>query len=226
MTVWPSDSTAYELWVEGAKDNQGKPTTPENPQLLNRYSYVQNNPIIHVDPTGHCSFKSHVSGSCLNKAKAILLNPNASATDKALAIAYANAVYGLGAVLALGGYAAGAAALPASVVANTVSKAATTASVLDKLQRYLLDPDHPVGKHKAAFFEKALGYTRENMSALAKQIVFNPNTARPTEITQYGTKYNQVITIVGANGKKIDMIFAWIRNLDGVVRLVSAVPKD
>jgi filamentous hemagglutinin len=40
----------------------------------------------------------------------------------------------------------------------------------------------------------------------------------------HGTKYNQVINIIGANGKAIDVTFAWIRNNDGVVRLVTAIP--
>ena len=35
---------------------------------------------------------------------------------------------------------------------------------------------------------------------------------------------NQVITIIGANGKSIDVTFAWIRNNDGVVGLVTSIP--
>lgn len=99
-------------------------------------------------------------------------------------------------------------------------------SVVDKLQRYLLNPNHPDGGPKAKWFEQALGFTRQNESDLAKQIVFDPNRAVETGVTQYGTKYNQVIPIVGANGKTIDVTFAWIRRDDGVVRLVTAIPTS
>jgi hypothetical protein len=104
------------------------------------------------------------------------------------------------------------------------SLSASMESVIDKLDRYLLNPRHPIGGHKAKWFKEALGYTRENMYELARQIVFDESVAIQTEVTAYGTKYNQVITIVGANGKEIDVLFAWIRNLDGVVRLVSGMP--
>jgi hypothetical protein len=97
-------------------------------------------------------------------------------------------------------------------------------SVDDKLLRYLLNPDHEVGGPKAKWFEQALGFTRENAQDLAKQIVFDQSRAVETAVTQYGTKYNQVIPIVGANGKTIDVTFAWIRGNDSVVRLVTAIP--
>lgn len=99
-------------------------------------------------------------------------------------------------------------------------------SVVDKLERYLLNPDHEAGGPKAKWFEQALGFTRQNESDLAKQIIFDPNKAIETGITQYGTKYNQVISITGANGKSIDVTFAWIRRDDGVVRLVTAIPTS
>gem|GEM_PF-5543760 len=35
------------------KEQAGSSWGPENPQALNRYSYVQNNPLRWVDPTGH-----------------------------------------------------------------------------------------------------------------------------------------------------------------------------
>jgi len=54
LTVWPSDATASPLFAQGPKDKDGNPTVPQNPQDLNRYSYVNNNPLKNTDPTGHC----------------------------------------------------------------------------------------------------------------------------------------------------------------------------
>ena len=62
------------------------------------------------------------------------------------------------------------------------------------------------------------------MDQLAKQIVFDPDTAVQTAVTEFGTKYNQVINIVGANGKEIEVTFAWIKTLDGVIKLITAIP--
>jgi len=48
LTVSPHDAMAAGAW--------GKPGGgPGNPQQLNRYSYVLNNPITGTDPSGHCS---------------------------------------------------------------------------------------------------------------------------------------------------------------------------
>lgn len=59
---------------------------------------------------------------------------------------------------------------------------------------------------------------------LAKQIIFDEQQAVPTQLTEYGQQYNQIISITGVNGRKIDVVFGWIRNLDGVVRLTTAIP--
>jgi len=100
----------------------------------------------------------------------------------------------------------------------------TEESIGKKLKDYILNPEHPIGKQKAKWFQSALGFTRDNADELAEQIIFNPSTAVETGVTQYGTKFNQVIRIVGENGKTIDVTFAWIRNNDGLVRLVTAIP--
>lgn len=63
-----------------------------------------------------------------------------------------------------------------------------------------------------------------NITELSRQIVFNPETAAQTATTEYGTKYNQIISITGTNGKVIDATFVWIKNQDGIVRLVTAIP--
>lgn len=46
LTVWPSDAFAFAVWNTGYDG-------PANPQSLNRYSYVDNNPLSGTDPTGH-----------------------------------------------------------------------------------------------------------------------------------------------------------------------------
>ncbi len=109
------------------------------------------------------------------------------------------------------------------VVAPSV-KSESAASVYDKLSRYLLNADHPIGKSKAMWFRQALGFTRENIDDLAKQLVFDESKAVQTEITKYGTKFNQTINVVGANGRTIPVVTAWIRKLDGVVSLITAFP--
>jgi len=98
----------------------------------------------------------------------------------------------------------------------------TATSVEDKAYRYFLNPDHPEGGPKAKWFEKALGFNRSNQSKLTSQIVFNESHAKPTVMTTYGQKYEQIINIQGANGKTIGVPFIWLKYKDdGVVRLVT-----
>ncbi len=68
-----------------------------NPQALNRYSYVLGNPLRYNDPTGHCwgpaSFIrgiSLVNTTCNNieQASAIIMNGNASIGDRLIAATY------------------------------------------------------------------------------------------------------------------------------------------
>ena len=113
-------------------------------------------------------------------------------------------------------------AAEAARAAKAAKIASTAESVTDKLRRYLLNPNHPVGGDKATWFKKALGFTQENLGDLAKQIKFDQAKAVATELTQHGQKYEQVINIVGANGKTIPTLFVWIKNNDGVVRLVTS----
>jgi len=47
LTVSPNDPVAAGAWVQRSGG-------PSNPQQLNRYSYVLNNPVQNIDPSGHC----------------------------------------------------------------------------------------------------------------------------------------------------------------------------
>jgi len=85
--------------------------------------------------------------------------------------------------------------------------------------KFTIKQNHPIGKDKAKWFKKALGFDKGNMDKLAKQIKFDPKKAVETAVTEYGTKFNQIISIKGANGKVIDVTFAWIKHPDGAVKL-------
>lgn len=54
--------------------------------------------------------------------------------------------------------------------------------------------------------------------------MFNGKSAVKGALTQHGQKFDQIIPITGANGRVIDVKFSWIRNNDGVVRLVTGIP--
>ena len=69
-----------------------------------------------------------------------------------------------------------------------------------------------------------MGFTRENSEELARQLVFDEKSAIQTGVTEFGTKYNQTIAVVGANGRTIPVTTAWLKGTDGVVRLVTALP--
>ncbi len=103
---------------------------------------------------------------------------------------------------------------------------AARASVEDKLERYLLNPEHPIGGPKANWFKKALGFTKENLKDLAKQIVFDPKKAvSKGDVKGFGEKFEQLIEITGTNGKKISVQFNFIKKKgEEFIRLVGAIP--
>lgn len=100
-----------------------------------------------------------------------------------------------------------------------------TSNLKDKIANYLLDPTKPENKGKTEWFKQALGFTQENWNGLAKQIVFDPKKAVFDGADQYGTRYTQNIFIKGANGKKIEVTFAFIKPEGGKVRLVTVLPR-
>jgi hypothetical protein len=100
----------------------------------------------------------------------------------------------------------------------------TSESVKIKLATYLLDDQHKRGADKATWFKTALGFTKENINELSKQIVFDENKAIKKEKKFYGQLYEQNISIIGLNKRIIDIKFIWIKNNDGIVRLVTAIP--
>lgn len=82
---------------------------------------------------------------------------------------------------------------------------------VEKLRDYSLDPEHPIGKHKARVFEAALGMTREDALRL-KEIILRAvltNDALETGSSEHGTRYSVDFQIFGNKGA-VTVRSAWI----------------
>src|SRR5262245_46326413 len=73
-----------------------------------------------------------------------------------------------------------------------------------KLEDYLLNLAHVVGKHKARVFKSALGFDQSNWKLLETAIrnELPYNEALSTKNDLYGRRYNVTITIKGPNGSE------------------------
>lgn len=97
-----------------------------------------------------------------------------------------------------------------------------------KLHGYCLNPEHPLGKHKAKVFKSVLGFEQKDYRRLAAQIrVKAPKyESVPGEIDIYGRRYTIDMPIKGPNGKTATVRTAWIvRTGETIPDLVSAYVK-
>jgi hypothetical protein len=76
---------------------------------------------------------------------------------------------------------------------------------LEKLLNYALNPENPVGSHKAKVFASALGFTQSNYEELVKQIdQLAPITeARFKQQDEHGQHYTVDIEVAGLNGRAV-----------------------
>ncbi|MDR0919005.1 MAG: hypothetical protein LBM93_07100 [Oscillospiraceae bacterium] len=72
-----------------------------------------------------------------------------------------------------------------------------------KIEDYILNPNHELGKHKAKIFEKELGITKEDSEYLIKQIKENltENNMELIKEDKWGKHYRADINIKGLNDK-------------------------
>lgn len=108
-----------------------------------------------------------------------------------------------------------------------VPNAITAATPQDKLQRYLLNSNHPVGKEKARVFNSVLGYHFENWELLSNQMYDILQTAdikKMTE-TEFGMRYVVPMRITGLKGKSMVWNTVWqADNGSSVPRFITATP--
>jgi len=94
----------------------------------------------------------------------------------------------------------------------------------EKLVRYVLDPDHPRGCHKARVFSSALAIEQKDWRFLKQQlqagVLHSP--VRATRITPFGVLYDLVVEVDGLNGARAPVATVWIVEGSRPPRLVSA----
>ncbi len=97
----------------------------------------------------------------------------------------------------------------------------------DKLQDYLLSPEHPVGRFKAAFF-RSLGYSRANWAQLEGDLRLHlSEDVSDTVETRYGAKYVIRAKLKGPNGETVEILSDWIiLSEEDVPRFVTAYPGE
>lgn len=72
-----------------------------------------------------------------------------------------------------------------------------------KLRDYVLNPEHPRGKHKARVFARVLGYDPDDAFELMNQIRtgLDREDCEPGESDEFGQRFHVDLTIVGKTGE-------------------------
>jgi hypothetical protein len=108
-----------------------------------------------------------------------------------------------------------------------IPKANEATAVTEKVRDYLLNPEHPDGGSKAAWFQ-SLGYARDRWEELASDLLALAATCDQfaTVRTPYGVKY----VVKGRIGRKSDRtagaLAVWIVEAGRPPRLVTAYPDE
>jgi hypothetical protein len=101
---------------------------------------------------------------------------------------------------------------------ETIEKSAKNGKIVlpdAKLSGYALNPK--VDPDKAAAFEAALGYTMEHADILKQNIMDHLDEDRLVEKGDagYGMRYEFIMELTGLNGKKANVLTAWIQDGKG-----------
>ncbi|WP_433271628.1 DUF6883 domain-containing protein [Actinosynnema sp. CS-041913] len=92
-----------------------------------------------------------------------------------------------------------------------------------KLTDYALNPEHPVGKHKAKVIESATGLGRDDAAAVKQQILDQVKGGETItgKVDEHGSRFNKDVTLTGPEGT-ITVRTAWIVDATtGETRLVT-----
>ena len=97
-----------------------------------------------------------------------------------------------------------------------------------KVRNYLLSPDHPIGRFKAAAFAAA-GYHRDRWQRLQQDLLATAalEGARAGVRTRYGRSFKLPAILMGPDGRDMPVVTLWVvRSGEDFPRLVTAIPED
>lgn len=97
----------------------------------------------------------------------------------------------------------------------------------DKITKYLLNEEHPIGKGKASFFI-SMGFSSNSPGELSSVLSNHPKTAELERelTTDWGTKYIFVCNIMTPNHNNVCLVSVWqIDNQTTTPRFVTAYPN-
>jgi len=172
------------FWFQLSDKERGKagsPWGPTNPQALNRYSYVLNNPLKYTDPNGHCggsildNLGSVFNGSCLSMAATIWKNTEPGTGEHTLAATY----IGLSAVALVYGGLAGGKLIYAAGAAST-SGAVAAAQTASDLSRYGTTAQN-VGAKIASYSGSSTEHLNELLGVLLRRQAHRINQLQNVE---------------------------------------------
>jgi hypothetical protein len=117
-------------------------------------------------------------------------------------------------------------------MADRLPRADRAVVAREKLEGYLLNPQHEVGRHKARVFASALGIERRDWQHLGDQlraaVVDAPVSS--THDTSWGSLYEVVVAVEGLNSQTRQVVTIWLVAGDEPPRLVTAYvaeePRD
>jgi len=81
-----------------------------------------------------------------------------------------------------------------------------------KLTDYALDPENPIGRHKATVFEHCLGFTRDNYVLLLQQVESRvlDTDAHLQRTDQHGQHYRVDVEVTGTEGQQEIVQTGWL----------------
>ena len=98
-------------------------------------------------------------------------------------------------------------------------------AVLDirKIEGYCLNPDHPLGRHKARVFREALGIGRAEAAGLAKEFLdaVRMGAASPAGEDEWGPRWSVDVTVARQNRRAMVRTIWMVRVGDDFPRFVT-----
>jgi hypothetical protein len=86
---------------------------------------------------------------------------------------------------------------------------------IERLRTYILNPNHPEGRHKPLVFQSALGITVDDAELLRNTLLEKAKSEEATlgRVDQYGQRYRLDFVMITEKGKA-EIRSAWIVRLD------------